>query len=97
MLVTAGRVRVGYRIGERLFGGLSGPRAVLHVVGERPGTGHRTCSVYVTCRRGDEWSVADATDHQHTRVVAGIATTALDPRLGAAEALRVLDGLWRKA
>jgi len=97
MLVTAGRVRVGYRIGERLFGGLSGPRAVLHVVGERPGTGHRTCSVYVTCRRGDEWAFADATDHQHTRVVAGIATTALAPQLGAAEVLRVLEGLWRKA
>jgi ethanolamine ammonia-lyase large subunit len=97
MLVTSGRVRVGYRIGERLFGGLSGPRAVLHVVGERPGTGHRTFSVYVTCRRGDEWAVADATDHQHTRVVAGIATTALDPRLGANDVLRVLDGMWRKA
>ena len=96
MLVTSGRVRVGYRIGERLFGGLSGPRAVLHVVGERPGTGHRTFSVYVTCRRGDEWAVADATDHQHTRVVAGIATTALDPRLGAIDVLRVLEGMWRK-
>lgn len=95
MLVTAGRVRVGYRIGERLFGGLSGPRAVLHVVGERPGTGHHTFSVYVTCRRGDEWSVADATDHQHTRVVAGIATTAHAPRLGAADVLRVLEGVWR--
>jgi len=97
MLVTAGRVRVGYRIGERLFGGLAGPRAVLHVVGERPGTGHRTMSVYVTCRRGDEWAVGGATDHQHTRVVAGIANSALDPQFGAAEVLRVLDGLWRKA
>ena len=96
MLVTSGRVRIGYRIGERLFGGLSGPRAVLHVVGERPGTGHHTFSVYITCRRGDEWAVAGATDHQHTRVVAGIATTALDPRIGAADVLRVLDGMWTK-
>jgi len=95
MLVTAGRVRVGYRIGETLFGGLSGPRAVLHVVGERPGTGHHTFSVYITCRRGDAWATADATDHQHTRVVAGIATTAHDPQLGAADVLRVLDGLWQ--
>ena len=96
MLVTSGRVRIGYRIGERLFGGLSGPRAVLHVVGERPGTGHHTFSVYITCRRGDEWAVAGATDHQHTRVVAGIATTALDPRIGAADVLRVLDAMWTK-
>jgi ethanolamine ammonia-lyase large subunit len=97
VLVTSGRVRAGYRIGERLYAGLSGPRAVLHVVGERPGTGHRTFSVYVTCRRGDEWAVAGGTDHQHTRVVAGIATTALDPRIAAADVLRVLDGMWRKA
>jgi hypothetical protein len=40
--------------------------------------------------------VAGATDHQHTRVVAGIATTALDPRIGAADVLRVLDAMWTK-
>ena len=97
MLVTAGRVRAGYRIGERLFGGLAGPRAVLHVVGERPGSGHQTFSVYITCRRGDEWAQAGGTDHQHTRVVAGIATTALEPGLAAVDVLRVLDGMWRKA
>jgi len=95
MLVTSGRVRAGYRIGERLFGGLSGPRAVLHVVGERPGTGHHTFSVYVTCRRGGAWAVADGTDHQHTRVVAGIARSALDPVLAATEVVRLLDDLWR--
>lgn len=97
MLVTAGRVRAGYRIGERLFAGLAGPRAVLHVVGERPGSGHQTFSVYITCRRGDEWAQAGGTDHQHTRVVAGIATTALEPGLAAVDVLRVLDGMWRKA
>lgn len=97
MIVTSGRVRAGYRIGERLFAGLSGPRAVLHVLGERPGTGHHTFSVYVTCRRGDEWAKADGTDHQHTRVVAGIAATAVDPRAAAADVVRVLDRMWRKA
>ena len=97
MLITSGRVRAGYRIGEMLFGGLSGPRALLHVVGERPGTGHRTFSVYITCRRGDEWGVENTTDHQHTRVVAGIATTALEPRRGAADVVRVLEGEWRRA
>ena len=97
MLITSGRVRAGYRIGEMLFGGLSGPRALLHVVGERPGTGHRTFSVYITCRRGYEWGVENTTDHQHTRVVAGIATTALEPRRGAADVVRVLEGEWRRA
>lgn len=56
LVVTSGRVRVGYRIGEAAFAGRSGPRAVLHVVGERPGSGHRTFSTYLTCRQGDAWS-----------------------------------------
>jgi ethanolamine ammonia-lyase large subunit len=97
LLVTSGRVRVGYRIGETVFGGRSGPRAVLHVVGERPGTGHRTFSTYLTCRRGDAWAEPGATDHQHTRVVAGIATTALEPVRAAADVLRVLAGEWQRA
>ncbi|MFM1902464.1 MAG: Ethanolamine ammonia-lyase heavy chain, partial [Planctomycetota bacterium] len=97
VVVTSGRVRVGYRIGETLFGGRSGPRAVLHVVGERPGTGHRTFSTYITCRRGEAWTEPGGTDHQHTRVVAGIATTALEPVRAAADVLRVLEGEWRRA
>jgi ethanolamine ammonia-lyase large subunit len=92
MIVTAGRVRAGYRIGEALFGGLPGPRTLIHVVGERPGTGHHTFSVYLTCRDGDAWGEAGCTDHQHTRVVAGIATTALEPRRAAADVCRVLAG-----
>jgi len=92
MIVTAGRVRAGYRIGEVLFAGASGPRTLLHVVGERPGTGHHTFSVYLTCRAGDAWAKAGSTDHQHTRVVAGIASTALDPSRAAADVSRVLAG-----
>ena len=90
IVVTAGRVRAGYRIGETLFAGSSGPRAILHVVGERPGTGHRTFSVYLTCRDGAAWGEAGSTDHQHTRVVAGIATTALAPRRAAQDVCRLL-------
>lgn len=97
IVVTSGRVRAGYRIGEALFAKCSGPRAVLHVVGERPGTGHHTFSVYITCRRGEEWSVAGSTDHQHTRVVAGIATTALEPHRAAVDVLRLLDAEWRRS
>jgi len=70
---------------------------VLHVVGERPGTGHRTFSSYLTCRRGEAWSEPGGTDHQHTRVIAGIATTALEPVRAAADVVRVLEGEWRRA
>ena len=94
LVVTGGRVRAGYRIGEQLFGGLPGRRAILHVIGERPGTGHNTFSVYMTCPGGERWARTGAVDHDITRVVAGIANTALAPGLGAENALRILRDMW---
>lgn len=94
LLVTSGRVRAGYRVGELLFGGLPGRRAILHVIGERPGTGHRTFSVYMTCLPGEQWARAGKVDHDVTRVVAGIANTALVPEQGAAATLRILRTQW---
>ncbi len=90
IVVTSGRVRAGYRIGELLFGGLTGQRALLHVIGERPGTGHHTFSVYITAPDGGVWGETDRVDHNITKVVSGIATTALDPVRGAAETVKVL-------
>ncbi len=94
LVVTGGRVRAGYRIGEQLFGGLPGRRAILHVIGERPGTGHNTFSVYMTCPGGERWARPGAVDHDITRVVAGVANTALAPGLGAQNALRILRDMW---
>ena len=90
LLVDSGRVRAGYRIGERLFGGRSGRQSLLHVIGERPGTGHRTLSIYMTTADGATWNIANKVDHNITRVVSGIATTALAPDLAAIEAVRIL-------
>jgi ethanolamine ammonia-lyase large subunit len=90
ILVERGRVRAGYRIGQILFGGLPGLRTVLHVIGERPGTGHRTFSVYITSVEGEVWEAEGRVDHDLTRVVAGIARTAQDPVEAAATVLRVL-------
>jgi ethanolamine ammonia-lyase large subunit len=95
IVVTGGRVRAGYRIGEILFGGLPGRRAVLHVIGERPGTGHNNFSVYMTCPGGDFWGQAGKVDHDITRVVAGISSTSLAPELGAEAALRILRDMWQ--
>jgi ethanolamine ammonia-lyase large subunit len=91
LVIHSGRVRAGYRVGEELFVGLSGPRALLHVIGERPGTGHRTFSVYLTVAMGSDWSVPGTIDHDKTKVVSGIATTALSPDLGARETVRLLQ------
>ena len=83
LVVTMGRVRAGYRIGETLFAGLTGRRTILHVIGERPGTGHQTFSTYITAVDSTLWTTPGKVDHNHTKVVSGIATTALDPIIGA--------------
>ncbi len=94
LVVTSGRVRAGYRVGETLYGGLPGRRAILHVIGERPGTGHDTFSVYMTCPDGAKWGREGTVDHDITRVVAGIADEALAPRLGAEGTVRILRDMW---
>jgi len=90
LVITSGRVRAGYRIGELLFAHLDGPRAILHVIGERPGTGHRTFSTYITAPTGDVWGKGESVDHNIAKVVSGIATTALIPAAAADEVVRLL-------
>lgn len=69
VVVTNGRVRAGYHAGELL-----GVDAVVHLIGERPGTGLNTLSAYVTYGRDAEgglrWS--PALDHACTTAVCGI-------------------------
>ncbi|QDT43227.1 Ethanolamine ammonia-lyase heavy chain [Gimesia alba] len=91
IVVRSGRVRAGYRIGETLFGGLVDNRAILHIIGERPGTGHHTFSVYMTSPPGSVWGQAGQVDHNITRVVSGIATTALKPTHAAQDTVRILQ------
>lgn len=95
LVVISGRVRAGYRIGETLFQGLSGPRGLIHVIGERPGSGHRTFSVYLTAPTGEVWGTPGKIDHNLTRVVAGIANTAQRPDAAAVEVVRLLKQLWQ--
>lgn len=92
MLITSGRVRTGYRIGESLFADANKPSTILHVIGERPGTGHHTFSVYITRAESSSWAEPDVVDHNITRVVSGIANTALLPREGAIAVSRMLAG-----
>jgi ethanolamine ammonia-lyase large subunit len=90
LVITSGRVRAGYRIGEHLFSGLKGNRVIAHLIGERPGTGHRTFSVYLTTADGSVWSTPDQVDHNITKVISGIATTALDPSKAALQTAELL-------
>jgi ethanolamine ammonia-lyase large subunit len=96
LLLTAGRVRAGYRVGEALYGGLGDAgrhRALIHVIGERPGTGHHTFSAYITAPTVQVWSQPGRVDHNITRVVSGVALTAYAPALAAPETARLLQQL----
>lgn len=89
-----GRVRAGYRVGELLFAGADRPRAILHVIGERPGSGHDAFSIYMTVASGDIWAATGTVDHDRTRVVSGISTTTLAPVAAAEEAGRIFAAMW---
>ena len=93
IVVLAGRVRAGYRIGETLFGSLADKnsrRAILHVSGERPGSGHHAYSVYITAPNVETWGQPGEVDHNITRVVSGIADTALPPVTAAVKTVNIL-------
>ena len=91
ILVTSGRVRAGYRIGETLFEGAdpNSFRGILHIIGERPGTMHHAYSVYITVAKGKVWAEKKI-DHDITKLVSNIADTALPPREAARETLTII-------
>jgi ethanolamine ammonia-lyase large subunit len=95
LVLSLGRVRAGYRAGELLFGdsAAEGPRALIHVIGERPGSGHHSFSAYVTAPPARVWAKPGTVDHNITRVVAGISDTSLRPETAAAEVARILGEL----
>ncbi|MFM2134976.1 MAG: ethanolamine ammonia-lyase subunit EutB, partial [Bacteroidota bacterium] len=82
-----GRVRAGYEVGKTLFKNKSGQptKGIIHLIGERPGTRHRSYSVYLTLATVPEWSADDKIDHNITRVISGISNTSLLPRQAAKE------------
>ncbi len=90
IVVNSGRVRAGYRIGETLFAHRKERCTILHIIGERPGSGHHTLSIYMTTADGATWETPDKVDHNITKVVSGIASTAFRPSLAAVETVRIL-------
>ncbi len=96
IVCKSGRVRAGYRAGEVLFGSLgdkTSRRALLHLIGERPGSEHHSFSVYLSAPTVELWSQPGKLDHDNAKVVANIADTALAPDVAVAETLRVLKSL----
>ncbi|MCI4669035.1 MAG: ethanolamine ammonia-lyase [Bacteroidia bacterium] len=93
ILITHGRVRAGYKCGEELFGKGkkdSKDKSIIHIIGERPGSGHHNFSVYLTTASGKMWGSAGLVDHNITRVVSGISDTALNPQIAVKEVVNIL-------
>jgi ethanolamine ammonia-lyase small subunit len=89
VVVDNGRVRAGYDIGR-----IAGAELVVHLIGERPGTGINTVSAYVTYGRdthgAPRWS--RDLDHSATTAVSGIHPRGKPPAAAVAE----MAGLVRK-
>lgn len=98
LLITHGRVRAGYQCGEVLFGQAEGAdnRAIVHIIGERPGSGHHNFSAYLTVAATGVWHQQGLVDHDITRVVSGISDTALTPARAVKETVKIVDGLFAK-
>jgi ethanolamine ammonia-lyase small subunit len=87
IVVRNGRVRVGYEIG-----GLVEADVVIHLLGERPGTGLNTLSAYLTYGRDahgkPRWR--RSLDHSATTAICGIHARGKPPEAAASEIARAV-------
>lgn len=99
LLITNGRVRAGYQSGELLFGKANSENSVkgiIHIIGERPGSGHHNFSAYLTAAPSKTWAQKGTVDHNISRVVSGISDTALTPALAAKQTAEIFMELFEQ-
>lgn len=91
IVVKSGRVRAGYAIGNILFkeSDVKASKAILHVIGERPGSGHHNYSVYIAAPKSSVWA-EDKVNHDIVRVISGISNTAYPPADAARETIKIV-------
>jgi len=97
IVITNGRVRAGYASGEILFGQKNkkeNSKGIIHIIGERPGSGHHNFSAYLTVAAQDTWGIKGLVDHNITKVVSGISDTAFNPKEAAMNTASILDGMF---
>jgi ethanolamine ammonia-lyase large subunit len=87
IVVQNGRVRVGYEIG-----GLVRADVVVHLVGERPGTGLNTVSAYITYGRDEHGRVrwSPSLDHSATTAICGVHPAGKPPDVATEETAAVV-------
>lgn len=99
LVIQNGRVRTGYECGQVLFGDgedSSKKQGVVHIIGERPGSGHHNYSVYLTVATSSSWSDKSSIDHNITQVISGISDTSLRPQKAVEESVKILEDLFKK-
>jgi ethanolamine ammonia-lyase large subunit len=92
IVIENGRVRAGYQIGELLD-----VDAIIHLIGERPGTGLNTLSAYLTYGRDitnrSRWH--QGIDHSWTTAVCGINAKGKQAATAADEITRCIRRMFR--
>ena len=93
IIIKNGRVRAGYHIGELLD-----VDVVVHLIGERPGTGINTLSAYITYGRDvkgrSRWT--PSLDHSNTTAVCGIHHRGKPPAAAAGEIARCINRVFEE-
>jgi len=95
IVVTGGRVRAGYKCGETLFGDgdTTKGKVIVHVIGERPGSGQDAFSVYLSKADRGTWGKEGGVDHNITKVVSGISVRGLEPKKAAETTVKLIETL----
>jgi ethanolamine ammonia-lyase large subunit len=92
IIIENGRVRAGYQIGELLD-----IDAIIHLIGERPGTGLNTLSAYLTYGRdttnSSRWH--QGIDHSWTTAVCGINAKGKQAATAAEEITRCIRRMFK--
>jgi ethanolamine ammonia-lyase large subunit len=93
IIVENGRVRAGYEIG-----GVVDADVIVHVIGERPGTGLNTASAYITYGRDERgrsrWG--RSLDHSATTAICGVHPAGKPPAVAVEEIATVVTRALRE-
>ncbi len=93
IVIENGRVRAGYHIGSLLEAEM-----IIHLIGERPGTGINTLSAYLTYgldhKGQSRWGSAAGFDHSWTTAVCGIHRRGKSPERAVEEIARLVDRIF---
>ena len=93
IVIENGRVRSGYHVGSLLDA-----EVIVHLIGERPGTGINTLSAYLTYgldhKGQSRWGLAAGFDHSWTTAVCGIHRRGKSPERAVEEIARLVGRMF---